>query len=168
MHNLIKWSLSFRFFSKSIQFSSYHVCYMNCPQHPWIYHPNNVWWIVQIMKLPIMQFSPSSDYFISLRFKHSPQHPIPNVLKPSVRDQLSYPYKITKITVPHTLIFWFLDRQHEDKKLWTGNIRSMVMCTLVAAPRYWQWPSCPHFHTIIQRLKANSWLHILSYHKLWL
>jgi hypothetical protein len=33
------------------------------------------WWRVQVMKLLIMQFSPTSRHFFSLRSKYSPQHP---------------------------------------------------------------------------------------------
>jgi hypothetical protein len=50
------------------------------PHSPWFDLPNNIWWSVKIMKLPIMQLSPLSRYFIPLRSKYSPQYPI---LKPS-------------------------------------------------------------------------------------
>jgi hypothetical protein len=47
------------------------------PHHhsPWFCLPNNIWWWVQIMKLPIVQLSLFSRYFIPLRSKHSPQYP---------------------------------------------------------------------------------------------
>jgi hypothetical protein len=38
--------------------------------------PNNVWRKVQITKLPILQLSPLSRYFIPFRSKYSPQHPV--------------------------------------------------------------------------------------------
>jgi hypothetical protein len=38
------------------------------------YHSN--WWRVQIMKLLIMQFTPTSCHFISLQFKYSLQQPV--------------------------------------------------------------------------------------------
>jgi hypothetical protein len=42
------------------------------PSHPpWFYHPNTSWWIVQIMKLLIMQPSPASRYFLALRSHHT-------------------------------------------------------------------------------------------------
>jgi hypothetical protein len=48
---------------------------MSCPSHPpWLEHSN--WRRVQVMKLFIMQFSPTFCHFISLRSKYSPQHPV--------------------------------------------------------------------------------------------
>jgi hypothetical protein len=44
------------------------------PSHsPWLEYPNNIWWIVQVMKLLIMQSSPASCHFLPLRSKYSPQ-----------------------------------------------------------------------------------------------
>jgi hypothetical protein len=49
-----------------------HACHMAHPPHsPWFCLPNDIWWWVQIMKLPIMQFSPFSHYFGPLRSKYS-------------------------------------------------------------------------------------------------
>jgi hypothetical protein len=46
-----------------------------CPFHPpWPDHSNYTWRRVQAMKLLIMQFSPTSCHFISLRSKYSPQY----------------------------------------------------------------------------------------------
>jgi hypothetical protein len=54
-----------------------HSCYMLCPSLPtWLDHSVYVWRRVQVMKLLIMQFSPTSCHFISLRSKYSPQHPV--------------------------------------------------------------------------------------------
>jgi hypothetical protein len=48
---------------------------MPCPcQPPWLDHSNYTWRSVQIIKLLIMQFSPTSCHFISIRFKCSSQH----------------------------------------------------------------------------------------------
>jgi hypothetical protein len=59
-----------------IQFSSVP-CYMPCPSHPpWLDNSNYTWRTVQVMKLPIMQFSLTSYHFIPLRSKYSPQHPV--------------------------------------------------------------------------------------------
>jgi hypothetical protein len=44
---------------------------MPCPSHaPWLDHSNYTWRRVQVMKLLIMQFSPTSCHFISLRSKY--------------------------------------------------------------------------------------------------
>jgi hypothetical protein len=46
----------------------YHACFMASRSHsPRLYHSNNVWWCVQVMKLLIMQFSPASHHFLPLR-----------------------------------------------------------------------------------------------------
>jgi hypothetical protein len=53
-----------------------HSCYMPWPSHPpWLDHSNYIWRRVQVKKLLIMQFSPTTCHFISLRSK-SPQHPV--------------------------------------------------------------------------------------------
>jgi hypothetical protein len=53
-----------------------HSRYMTCLYHPpWLDHSNYTWQRVQVMKLLIMQFSPTSCHFIPLRSKYSPQHP---------------------------------------------------------------------------------------------
>jgi hypothetical protein len=45
---------------------------MPCPSHlPSLDHSNYTWRRVHVMKLLIMQFSPTSRHFISLRSKYS-------------------------------------------------------------------------------------------------
>jgi hypothetical protein len=40
------------------------------PSHlPWLVHSNYTWWRIQVLKLLIMQFSPTSCHFIPLRSK---------------------------------------------------------------------------------------------------
>jgi hypothetical protein len=57
--------------------SSPHSCYMLFQSHPpWLDHSNYTWRRVQVMKLLVMQFSPTSRHFVSLRSKYSPQHPV--------------------------------------------------------------------------------------------
>ena len=59
-----------------IHLSSPHTCYMPIPFHSFrFFHPNNIWWGVQIMKLLIIQFPPLHCYFVPLRPKYSPQQP---------------------------------------------------------------------------------------------
>jgi hypothetical protein len=45
-------------------------------QPPSYDHPNNIRWGVQFTNLLIMQFSPATCHFLSLRSKYSPQHPV--------------------------------------------------------------------------------------------
>jgi hypothetical protein len=53
-----------------------HAPYMPCPSHaPWLHNSNYTWRRVQVIKLFIVQFSPTSCHFIPLRSKYSPQHP---------------------------------------------------------------------------------------------
>jgi len=40
------------------------------------YHPKNIWLSAQVMKLLIMQSSPTSRHSLLLRSKYSPQHPV--------------------------------------------------------------------------------------------
>jgi hypothetical protein len=55
--------------------SSPHSCYMPCPSRPpWLDHFNYTWRRVQVMKLLIMQYLPTSRHFISLPSKYSPHH----------------------------------------------------------------------------------------------
>ena len=52
-----KWSLSLRFPYQNAVWTSPlpHTCYMPHPNHSsWFYHPNIIWWRVQIIKLLIM------------------------------------------------------------------------------------------------------------------
>jgi hypothetical protein len=41
-----------------------------------LFIPYYSWWRVQVMKLLIMQFSPTSCHYICLHSKYSPQHPV--------------------------------------------------------------------------------------------
>jgi hypothetical protein len=52
--------------------------YIPCPSHtPWHHHPNYTWRRVQVMKLIMLQLSPTSCHFIPLRSKYSLQHCVP-------------------------------------------------------------------------------------------
>jgi hypothetical protein len=82
------------------------------------------WRRVQVMKLLIMQFSPISCHFISLRTKYSPQHPVlkhpQSMFLPECEIPISHPYGITgKIKFLYILIFTLLDSRREDKRFWT-------------------------------------------------
>lgn len=71
-----KWSLSFRIpYQNSVNIPLLHVCNVLCPSHPpWFVHHNNIQWVVQAVKLLIMQSSQASCYFLPLRSKHLPWH----------------------------------------------------------------------------------------------
>jgi hypothetical protein len=62
--------LEFLVFSSLLAFppishmDSSHSCCMPWTSHPrWLHHSNYTWWGVQVMKLLIMQFSPTSPHF---------------------------------------------------------------------------------------------------------
>jgi hypothetical protein len=81
-----------------MNFSSCHVHYIFHPSHPPRFaHPNNIQGRVQTMKLPLIQFSPSSCYFLyftynlSILFSDTPN--LSSVLR--VTEQVPHPYKIT-------------------------------------------------------------------------
>jgi hypothetical protein len=46
------------------------------PYSSWFDHPNNIWWLVQIIKFLVMKSSPHPCYLVPLRPKYPPQHPI--------------------------------------------------------------------------------------------
>jgi hypothetical protein len=87
---------------------------MPCPSHtPWLDHSNYTWRRVQVMKLLIMQLSPTSRHFISPQSKYLL---IPSVCNSSliVRDKVSHLYRTKgKIIVMYILIFMFLDSRWE-------------------------------------------------------
>ena len=71
-----------------------HTCYMSRPSHCFQFdHPNNIRWGVQIIRLYI-SFSPLPCYFVPLRPKYYPQHPIlkhpqPTFLPQSARSSFT-------------------------------------------------------------------------------
>jgi hypothetical protein len=74
-----EWFLPFRYSNQNFvcTFHLSHACYVPCTSHPPCpYHPNNIWCGVQVMKPLIMQSSPASRHFLSLRSKYSPQRPV--------------------------------------------------------------------------------------------
>jgi hypothetical protein len=72
-----------------------HLCCINRPSHySRFYHPNNIWWGAQIIRLLIMQFPPLSFYFVPLRPKYSSQqlilkHPQPTFLHQCERSSFT-------------------------------------------------------------------------------
>jgi hypothetical protein len=56
-----------------------HACCMLCLSHShWLDHSNYTWRRVQVMKLLITQFSPTTCHSIPLLCKYSPQHAVLN------------------------------------------------------------------------------------------
>jgi hypothetical protein len=97
MPRSFKWSLSFRLSHQNPVHVSplSHVCHMPCQPHSsWLDLPNDIWQWVQIMKLPTVQLSPLSCYFIPLRSKYSPQQ--------SVLKHLAYALLLMWETKSHT------------------------------------------------------------------
>jgi hypothetical protein len=101
-----------------------HACHIpSLPYSPLFDLPYDIWWWVNIMKLPILQLFPLSCYFIQgpnicLSTLFSNTSSLFSSL--NVRSQLSYPYKRTgRIIVFYILTFTFLDSSWEGKRLWT-------------------------------------------------
>lgn len=94
-----------------------------CSDHL-IHRSNNISERVRVVKLLIIQISPASCYFVPLRSKchvlsSAPCFRISSVcvLPLSVKNQVSYPYKITSnITILHILILKFLNDGRENKR----------------------------------------------------
>ena len=69
-----------------------HTCHMPRPSHSSrFFHPHNIGWAVQIIKLLIMYFSPLSCYPIPLRPKYSPQYPVIKHSQPMFLSQCQRP-----------------------------------------------------------------------------
>jgi hypothetical protein len=83
-----------------------HSCYMPCPSHSSCGHSNYTWRRVQVMKL-LMQFSPTSHYFIPFLSECSPQHPVLEYSQSMFLNvKVWHPYRTTgRIIVLYSLIF---------------------------------------------------------------
>ena len=88
-----KWFLSLRFpqqYPVYTPFPPPHALYAP-PISSRFYQPKNIGWAVNIMKLPIMYFSPITCYLVPLSPKYSPQHPILKHPQPSFLPQFQRP-----------------------------------------------------------------------------
>jgi hypothetical protein len=99
----------------------------------WLNYSDYIWQRVQVMKLLIMQSSPTSCHFIPLRSKYSPQHLFSSTLSLcsslNVRGQVSHTYETTgKVTVLHILIFAFLDSRREDRSSALNGSKYFTSC----------------------------------------
>jgi hypothetical protein len=54
----------------------FHACHVPWPSHPLSLDTSNIWQVMQITELIIVQFSWASYYFIPLRSTYSSQHPV--------------------------------------------------------------------------------------------
>ena len=89
-----KWPLSLRFPHQNPVCTSPlpHMRYMPHPPHSsQLNHPNKNGWGAQIIKLPIIYFSPLPFYLDPLRPKRSPQNPIFKHLQPPFFPQCERP-----------------------------------------------------------------------------
>jgi hypothetical protein len=105
---------------------------MPCTSHPPLLHNYNYTWrSVQVVKLLIMQLSPTSPRLIPLPSKYPPHPLFSNALSLcsslNGRGQLSQPYRPTgKIIVLYVRILTFLDRRREDKWFWDWIVASFT------------------------------------------
>jgi len=86
-----------------------------------LFHLNNIWWGIQIMKLLITYFSPHLVTYFLLGPNTLLSNPFWNNLSPcssfNVSHKVSHPYKTTsKITVLFILMFLLLDCKMNDKR----------------------------------------------------
>ena len=122
-----KWFLSLGFPNQNPVYTSPlpHTCYMPRPSHSSrFYHPNNIGWAVQTIKLLFMYFPPITRYLVFLRSNILLNILFSNNLSIhsslNVSDQVSHPYKTTgKIMVLYISVFEFLDSKLDDKRFCT-------------------------------------------------
>ena len=69
-----------------------HTCCLLCPSQPsWFDNPNNIWWGIQSITLPVMYSFPFSCQLVRLRFKCPPQHHILENPQPTFLPQCDRP-----------------------------------------------------------------------------
>jgi len=105
--SLVLPSRSFPQFSQPescMHLSSPSTCYMSPPpDSSWFGHPHNICWAVQITKLLITQSHSVSCYFVPLRPKYLPQHPVLSYTYPVFLPQCDRP-SFTPIQNIHTCL----------------------------------------------------------------
>jgi hypothetical protein len=116
-----KWSLSLGI----SHHNPVHFSPLSCPPHsPWFDLPNNIWWLVLIMKLSILQLSPFSvtssllgpNILLSTLFSDN----LSLCSSLNTRDEVSDPYKTTgRIVIFYILTFRPLASRRENRRLWT-------------------------------------------------
>jgi hypothetical protein len=99
------------------------------PSHsPWFVLPNNIWWWVQIMKLPTVQLSLFSRYFIPLRSKYSPQYSYPvvyNISRTGLQRICKDFSLCHRVQIASEAVRWLLEESLRWP-IWTSRLRGSL------------------------------------------
>jgi hypothetical protein len=118
------WSLTLRFPHQNPVYASplQNACYMPRPSRSSrFYHPNGIWWGVQVIQLLIMHFSPLPCYLVPL-LNTLYSKPLSLCSSLNVSYQVSQPNKTTgKIIVLYIVIFKFFNSKLKDQTFCTND-----------------------------------------------
>jgi hypothetical protein len=137
---------------------------MPSPSQSWFDHPNDIWWGVQSIKLPVMQSSPLPCYLSLLRHKLPPQHPILEIVCHCVSQHLQQVQPKSKTSsrhAPHTVTVtptsWLTSWDYAEKPSRTRTPRA---CTFPLADA-----TCVQemFTPLANRIRGWTTLFELSY-----
>ena len=128
-----KWSLSFRLVHQTMYvFVFLSVC-ATWPIHLILLDLMTEIFVVQTMKLLIMQFSPVSCSFLPLSLTYLPQHHILEHPQPMFFPQCKRPsftpiWKYIKTKLLYVYTVMFLERKGEDRIYWTKLLQAERFC----------------------------------------
>jgi hypothetical protein len=107
-----------------------HAGYMPHPSHPpWFDHPNNIWWSVQVIKLLIMQSSPSPASSCPL---------CPNILLSTMCSDTLNPFDfLPKQGVNLTVFVLSSNRGHGKKKDWNDFYKNSPHLICSSGMQFW-------------------------------